>query len=324
MLSIMARIILLLLISLFLSQPIKAQDKQLYSQLVAEASTLYNNKKYAESGKKYNEAFRAWGNKGQIDDRYNAACSWALANEADSAFVQLFKIATSGKYTDLNHITTDSDLNSLHADKRWDEVIAMVRASKEKVEVNLNKPLATILDSVFYYDQNYRQQIGAIEKKYGKDSPELKTHFRLILEKDSINLLIVKKVLDEHGWLGADSIGEKGNTALFLVIQHADIQTQEKYLPMMREAVKKGNANPSSLALLEDRVALRQGKKQIYGSQIGLDLSYNKLTSISSSVTYLNNLRMLDVSYNQISSMPGFISSMPNLTVIRKHGNPMN
>ncbi len=39
----------------------------------------------------------------------------------------------------------------------------------------------------------------------------------------------------------------------------------------MREAVKKGNANSSSLALLEDRVALRKGEKQIYGSQIGRD-----------------------------------------------------
>jgi hypothetical protein len=40
---------------------------------------------------------------------------------------------------------------------------------------------------------------------------------------------------------------------------------------MMREAVSKGNAKASSLALLEDRVALRKGQKQIYGSQIGRD-----------------------------------------------------
>ncbi|SKB74926.1 hypothetical protein SAMN05660226_02969 [Parapedobacter luteus] len=39
---------------------------------------------------------------------------------------------------------------------------------------------------------------------------------------------------------------------------------------MKREAVK-GNANELDLALLEDRVALRQGKKQIYGSHMGRD-----------------------------------------------------
>lgn len=66
-------------------------------------------------------------------------------------------------------------------------------------------------------------------------------------------------------------IGNQGNSTLFLVIQHSDIQTQEKYLPMMREAAAKGNASVSSLALLEDRVALRKGGKQIYGSQVSKD-----------------------------------------------------
>ncbi|MEZ5038583.1 MAG: DUF6624 domain-containing protein [Saprospiraceae bacterium] len=78
------------------------------------------------------------------------------------------------------------------------------------------------------------------------------------------------------GWLGADVIGNQGNSTLFLVIQHADIETQEKYLPMMRDAVSKGNARASSLALLEDRVALRKGEKQIFSTQ-----SFsNKLTII--------------------------------------------
>lgn len=44
---------------------------------------------------------------------------------------------------------------------------------------------------------------------------------------------------------------------------------------MMREAVKNGKAQGSNLALLEDRVALGMGKKQIYGSQIGRDETTN-------------------------------------------------
>lgn len=55
------------------------------------------------------------------------------------------------------------------------------------------------------------------------------------------------------------------------VIQHSDLETREKYLPMLREAVKNGKALSMHLALLEDRVALGQGKKQIYGSQIHRD-----------------------------------------------------
>ena len=40
---------------------------------------------------------------------------------------------------------------------------------------------------------------------------------------------------------------------------------------MMRAAVKSGKANAGSLAYLEDRIALRKGGKQIYGTQIGED-----------------------------------------------------
>jgi hypothetical protein len=47
------------------------------------------------------------------------------------------------------------------------------------------------------------------------------------------------------------------------------LETQKKYLPMMKDAVIKGNANPVSLALLIDRIEIREGRKQIYGSQIG-------------------------------------------------------
>ena len=44
----------------------------------------------------------------------------------------------------------------------------------------------------------------------------------------------------------------------------------------MKEAVKKGNAkSKGSLALLIDRIEIREGRKQIYGSQIGINQSNN-------------------------------------------------
>jgi hypothetical protein len=137
---------------------------------------------------------------------------------------------------------------------------------------NSYKNLTSQLEVIYTEDQKYREMIGAVEAKYGRDSKEMKDLWNTMNKKDSMNLIAVKHILDTHGWLGADVVGEKGNSTLFLVIQHADQKTQEKYLPMMRDAVKRGKANGSQLALLEDRVALRRGKKQIYGSQIHRDL----------------------------------------------------
>ena len=263
--------ILITVIGLLMFNQTFGQEKQTYSELIKEAWDLYDSKEYLKSGEKYAEALVGMKSTEKGRDRYNAACSWALANKTDASFVQLFKIANEGNYTNLGHITTDSDLNSLHSDKRWEEVIRIVTKNKEIAEKDLDKPLVATLDLIFKEDQSYRRQIGEIKEKYGRQSEEMKAHWKIIGEKDSINLIKIEKILNERGWLGTDIIGRQGNNTLFLVIQHSDLDTQLKYLPMMREAVTKGNARGSSLALLEDRVALRQGKRQIYGSQIYSD-----------------------------------------------------
>lgn len=123
----------------------------------------------------------------------------------------------------------------------------------KKADSKFNLPLIFALDSIVDDDQKYRSQIEDIQKKYGYESIEMRTLGRLMNEKDSINRIKVEAFLDKYGWLGADVIGKKGNAALFFVIQHSGQATQEKYLPMMRDATKKGNAEPSHLALLEDK-----------------------------------------------------------------------
>lgn len=246
-----------------------------YLNLVRIADSLYNAMDFQNSANTYSDAFRANGWKATSNDRYNAACSWALANKPDSAFFNLYRIATLMNYTNYGHITTDQDLNSLHSDKRWDPLLQIIKENKDKAEANLNKPLVAKLDSIYTDDQKYRIQIGSVEKVFGNNSKEMRALWDTINYKDSLNLIQIKAILDTYGWLGSDVVGTQGSTTLFLVIQHSELATQEKYLPMMREAVKKGKASGGNLALLEDRVALRQGKRQTYGSQIGQDNETN-------------------------------------------------
>ena len=248
-----------------------AQDEVQYRALVKEALTLYEQKEYRASAARYSGAFQALNWKGYRDDRYNAACSWAMAGGTDSAFFNLERIAEKMDYADVRHITTDPDLMSLHVDARWLPLITLVQANKEKQEANLDRPLVALLDSILTMDQGLREQIDEVEAKHGRDSKEMKAHWKKMHETDSMNIIVVMRILDERGWLGIDVVGRDGNSALFLVIQHADLATQEKYLPMMRAAVSAGNANASSLALLEDRILMRNGKLQLYGSQIGRD-----------------------------------------------------
>ena len=269
----MKRALLTTIIGILLFNFSTGQDMESYKHFILEADEFYNTKKYAKSASKYEDAFKSIDGKAYPNDRYNAACSYALAKNSEKAFHHLFRLAENPKtkYRSYDHIIADTDLNFLHNNKKWDKLIKIVKANKQEAEKDLDKPLVAILSTIYKEDQKYRHQISDVEKKYGRDSDEMKKHWNLINEKDSINLIKVTKILDERGWLGQNVIGGRGNSTLFLVIQHADIKTQQKYLPMMREAVKKGNAQAANLALLEDRVALRTGKKQIYGSQIGRD-----------------------------------------------------
>ncbi len=132
----------------------------------------------------------------------------------------------------------------------------------------LNKPLVAVLDTIHNDDQTDRSKIDDLQKKYGWQSEQMKSLWKTITEKDSINLIKIKYIIDTHGWLGTREIGKKGARTIFLVIQHADSLTQVTYLPVMRIAVNEGKARPQDLALLEDRILTKQGKEQIYGSQL--------------------------------------------------------
>jgi hypothetical protein len=85
---------------------------------------------------------------------------------------------------------------------------------------------------------------------------------------DAANLQRLEEIIKEHGWPGESRVGSPASLAAFLILQHADPVTQEKYLPLLREAAAKKEIAGSSLAMLEDRVLMTQNKKQTYGSQL--------------------------------------------------------
>lgn len=247
-----------------------------YPETIEKAARLFTEKNYKASALAYSDAFKQNGWRGMISDRYDAACAWALAGNRDSSFLQLDKIVTTSRFFNYNRLNRDASLQSLHSDKRWTPLITKVRETKERLYPNLDLNLSEELDSVFDMDTKYRMQLLRVQAQLGANSKEVKDLSELMDKADSLNVLKVSRILDEHGWLGPDIVGVNGNQALFLVVQHANLKIQEKYLPVLAEAVQKGKAQPSQLALLTDRIAVRNGKKQIFGSQIQLDPVTNK------------------------------------------------
>ncbi len=257
------------LLLLFLFSGFNAQE---YSKLISEANQLYESKEYKMSADLYDKAFEIENE--NPSHLYNGACSSSLAGNTKQAFKWL-NLSIEKGWTNLKHLNSDTDLENLHSKKEWGKTIEKLEKKIAAIEANYDKPLQAELLAILDEDQKYRVQMSETQKKFGPNSKEINDLWKITNQKDSINLIKVKKILDEKGWVGKDKVGAQANSALFLVIQHSDLETQKKYLPMMKEAVTKGNASPGSLALLIDRIEIREGRKQIYGSQIGINQSNN-------------------------------------------------
>jgi hypothetical protein len=273
----MKKVLSTLFFAILLSLVTVAQSKR-YFTYIEKGDSLYKAGQFIQSAQMYSTAFASFQGKIFENDRYNAARSWAMANEPDSAFGHLERIVYKDRYSAHFRMSADTAFNSLHNNIRWQNLIdtAKARSAANAARVAKQKSLfepelAAHLDSIRQADQFYRRQIAETEKRYGRNSQEIKQLNAKIAYYDSINLIKVKHILDTRGWLGPEIV-HGGSEAMFLVIQHAaDLNTKIKYLPTMKEAAKNGKVNQINVAMLEDRILVRQNKKQIYGTQIGRD-----------------------------------------------------
>ncbi len=91
-------------------------------------------------------------------------------------------------------------------------------------------------------DQNYRNYYQPTIDSFGMESSEMKVLIKKIKNADRKNLKYVSRIIDRYGWISTDTLGIDGGNTLFMVIQHADSLTQEKYLPIMKQAVRDKKA----------------------------------------------------------------------------------
>lgn len=123
--------------------------------------------------------------------------------------------------------------------------------------------LQSVLEEIYERDQQIRVELMGLPA--GDSSlPSLIARMNRI---DSTNQVQVEQILADFGWLPRSRVGEKAAGTLFLVIQHSDLETMQRYLPVLRTAVQAGEADPTSAAMMEDRVRMYEGKRQLYGTQ---------------------------------------------------------
>jgi len=138
-----------------------------------------------------------------------------------------------------------------------------------------NSALRTKLLAMEEVDQKSRQMI---QNYHGENIPEeVSSKITSIDRKNSDNL---QDIINEFGWPKPSLVGVKGTSAAFLILQHAPQAMQEDLLPNLNNEFQQGNLSGQQLALLTDKVLIKAGKKQRFGTQLAIvngDIVFNEI-----------------------------------------------
>ena len=237
-----------------------------YSRYIMQADSLFFRGQYAESSALFEKAFQQ---KDCISGYhlYNGACAAAMADKTDIAFSRLF--ARMAKEPDWfsDNIDNDDDLARLHTDSRWQALRDSMQSRKERMERHYDIPLRLKLLKIRESDQNIRNQFL---QAYSSESRNQQLVDSLSLEMhriDSLNQMAICDILDHRGFVGRSVVGNACET-FWLVIQHAPLELEKKYLPVFQKAAAQHDLMPSQVAMMEDRIAMFEGRPQKYGTQM--------------------------------------------------------
>ena len=136
---------------------------------------------------------------------------------------------------------------------------------------NYNLPLKQKLEWIFERDQYNRFRWNQAVNRRSESPQRIEKLARLAMDTDSTNLLMVNEVLREGGFPRKSQVGEFALLAVWAVFQHNPLEQQKVFLPQLEEAVRHGDIAPMYLALLKDRIDVREGRPQKYGTQSGPD-----------------------------------------------------
>lgn len=234
-----------------------------YIKLVEEAYSYLKNQQFKECLASYEQAFNI--SKHSVLSRIRASmCAWEY-NKSDSwkehlifaihkdwgtseniLFESFFRYPEFEKYQ-------DTELYSFAKD----EILS--RKKKYGININLTEELKIMLKD----DQSLRKSSDLI-----KDANEKINLWQKIHELDSINLAKIERIFNKYGYPGKSMVGESLSSVGFLIIQHSNLNYQEKYFSLIEKAAYSNEIPKSNLALLIDRIKMYRGEKQVYGSQI--------------------------------------------------------
>lgn len=237
-----------------------------YSQCIHAADSCFMAGDYMGASRQFEMAF-ATGEEIYGTHLYNAACAASLAGDSDAAFARLNARVKKEPNWYVDDPAADNDLASLHNDARWITYADTLMARRDRIEANFDKPLRAQLQEIAQSDQSVRYKFLEAYRAEEKNQALIDSLAHEMQRIDSINQDAICGILDTQGFVGSDKVGN-ACAVFWLVIQHAPVKLQKKYFPLFEQASRRGDISLENIAMMDDRIAMFEGRPQRYGSQI--------------------------------------------------------
>ena len=132
------------------------------------------------------------------------------------------------------------------------------------------KSVDALLTEVWNDDQQPRHQMVKLTKAVTVEGrTELIDSLIMVSDiverNDAKNIKVVDKILKSGLPQG---LAEESYKTIWIVIDHATLEKQEQYLPLVEQMATEGYIGLDEYAILYDRVAMGQNRTQRYGSQL--------------------------------------------------------
>ena len=139
----------------------------------------------------------------------------------------------------------------------------------------------TLLEWIFERDNHNRVLWNQAANRRHESPERVERLARQAMYTDSTNLEMVTRILAETGYPSKSRVGDFASQAVWLVIQHSNLEVQKQYLPQLEEAARNGDLPPAMIAALKDRIDVREGRPQKYGTQWGMNGKLSPLLDAS-------------------------------------------
>ena len=111
-----------------------------------------------------------------------------------------------------------------------------------------------------------------VREDFGIDGKVDLTKIATMAHTDSANVNWLKAYVARWGWPTVAQIGKEAVNAAFLIVQHAvhDTAFMRAMLPAIQASHRRGDLDGGAVAMLTDRIEVKAGHPQIYGTQLSL------------------------------------------------------